>query len=654
MSLADDRRNQIETMVESAFNARTSLCDKAHDIYQNVAANATLLVLRNGEERRVTDNLALIGHVLNKEVYTWSVAAGLYRCKPSAELVSMRIREAINITPEGRALGSTGGSLGLLLYYLREEWQHPMLGARASTNPTYGSNRRDIPNDQSRGSVFILKDGHSLLVNQPVALRMLKDLLESVAWNQHDRQPDRVNGSLVRDQSLKGMTIVITAPLGWEIPAEIKDHAVDMIFPGPNANEFRDLMYGAILSPASPEALRRRLEEQENSIMHAATGLKGLTFINSLKVSAIEQTLDGNSPLDIRSEIIAAAKKQAIKAGGAISYEEPNWSMDDVGGHEMLKAYLRARSIFFDPENPIADRLPDGVSLPMPKGVLMVGIPGCGKSLEAKAMASMLRVPLLTLDMGAIFTGIVGGSEQRVREALQLAEECAPCVLRIEEIEKALSGSGSSNMSDGGTTNRVFQTILNWLQEKESPVYVVATANAVDQLPPELLRKGRFDEIFFVDLPVASERAEIFRIHLRKWAGLTTEEIEDRFDVEELGELTPNFSGAEIEALIKDSLYRAVSQADADGTLGEFAFTQDHIRGTIGSEGNRTFRILFDSEAEKLNALRAVARTSWSNASAFAYEAMPESGVASVSDGSVASDFFASDLDSLGDGRMSS
>jgi SpoVK/Ycf46/Vps4 family AAA+-type ATPase len=268
-------------------------------------------------------------------------------------------------------------------------------------------------------------------------------------------------------------------------------------------------------------------------------------------------------------------------------------------------------------------------------------------------MASMLNVPLLTLDMGAVFTGIVGGSEQRVREALQLAEDCAPCVMRIEEIEKALSGSGSSNMSDGGTTNRVFQTILNWLQEKEKPVFVVATANAVEQLPSELLRKGRFDEIFFVDLPVASEREEIFRIHLRKWAGLTDDQITERFDLAALAARTQNFSGAEIEALIKDSLYGAVSEFANAGNISEFEFTDTHIHGTIGVDGTRTFRILYDSEAARLNNLRETARTSWANASTHASETGPVgstgNSVLSTSD-DIADDFFSEDTDEIGRG----
>jgi SpoVK/Ycf46/Vps4 family AAA+-type ATPase len=645
--LSETRREQIEQLVETSFGGKTALCAKAHEIYQLVASHVPLVVMRGGEERRIVDNLALIGHINNTEVYDWSIATGLYRCKPSAQLSSKRIPEEISMSPQERQAAGVSG-LGLLAYYLRDKWQHPMLGARPESNPTFGQNRTDIKQEQSRGSVFIIKDAH-LFLSGPgnvLNLRQMKDLVEYVTWQQHTR----VMAGERRDRSLKGMTIVLTAPLGWEIPAEIKQQvSSDMVFPSPTESEFKKLLYGSVLGNGSPTDARTRVESQEGRIIQAATGLQASSFMSAIKTSVVEQKLDRNSPFDIRDDIIASAKKAAIKAGGAISYEEPTWSMDDVGGHDALKRYLRDRSVFFDPENPIIDQLPAGVTLPMPKGVLMVGVPGCGKSLEAKAMASMLRVPLLTLDMGAVFTGIVGGSEQRIREAIQLAEDCAPCVMRIEEIEKALSGSGSSNMSDGGTTNRVFQTILNWLQEKESPVFVVATANDVRQLPPELLRKGRFDEIFFVDLPVEEEREAIFDIHLKKWAGLSEDQIKKNFDLKMLAGKCDNFSGAEIEALIKDSLYEAVSEWKRNGMKGKFAFTDKHVIATIGEGPEREFRILYDSEAERLDDLRAMARVSWANASDFEGEKLTTKQsdaavAATISEDSMADDFFDSDL----------
>jgi SpoVK/Ycf46/Vps4 family AAA+-type ATPase len=190
--------------------------------------------------------------------------------------------------------------------------------------------------------------------------------------------------------------------------------------------------------------------------------------------------------------------------------------------------------------------------LPEPRGILLLGVQGCGKSLSCKAVASLWRLPLLRLDVGKIFSGIVGSSEQNVRRAIQVAESVAPVVLWMDEMEKGFAGVQSSPFSDAGTTSRVFGTFVTWLQEKTAPVFVVATANDVTQLPPELLRKGRFDEIFFVDLPGVDERKEIFRIHLAK-----RKRDPSGFDVASFAASSDGFSGAEIEQAIVSALFAA-------------------------------------------------------------------------------------------------
>jgi SpoVK/Ycf46/Vps4 family AAA+-type ATPase len=190
--------------------------------------------------------------------------------------------------------------------------------------------------------------------------------------------------------------------------------------------------------------------------------------------------------------------------------------------------------------------------LPSPRGILMLGVQGCGKSLCAKAVATQWQLPLLRFDMGRMFGSLVGSSEENVRRAIAVAESVAPAILWVDEIDKAFAGSQGSAASDGGTTARVFGTFLTWLSEKNAPVFVVATANDISQLPPELLRKGRLDEIFFVDLPSRDERAEVFRIHLAK-----RKREAARFDVEALADSSPDFSGAEIEEAINSALYDA-------------------------------------------------------------------------------------------------
>jgi SpoVK/Ycf46/Vps4 family AAA+-type ATPase len=182
-------------------------------------------------------------------------------------------------------------------------------------------------------------------------------------------------------------------------------------------------------------------------------------------------------------------------------------------------------------------------------------VQGCGKSLTAKAVAAHWKLPLLRLDMGRIFSGLVGSSEENLRKAIHTAESIAPVVLWVDEIEKGLSGVASSSTGDSGVTARVFGTLLTWLQEKTAPVFVVATANRIDGLPPELLRKGRFDEIFFVDLPEAAERRDIFRIHLQR-----RKRDPANYDLNALAELAPDFSGAEIEQAVVAGLYEAFAE----------------------------------------------------------------------------------------------
>jgi hypothetical protein len=206
---------------------------------------------------------------------------------------------------------------------------------------------------------------------------------------------------------------------------------------------------------------------------------------------------------------VAQEKERIIKQSEVLEYYPTDARMTDVGGLDQLKEWLDRRGRAFG-----AGARDFG--LDAPKGVLLLGVQGCGKSLLAKAIAATWQFPLLRFDMGKVFGGIVGQSEGNIRTALQVAQALAPCVLWIDEIEKGLAGMGSSDQTDGGTTARVVGTLLTWMQEKRDPVFVVATANRIDMLPPELLRKGRFDEIFFVDLPTRAIREEILSIHLKK------------------------------------------------------------------------------------------------------------------------------------------
>jgi SpoVK/Ycf46/Vps4 family AAA+-type ATPase len=211
----------------------------------------------------------------------------------------------------------------------------------------------------------------------------------------------------------------------------------------------------------------------------------------------------------------------------------------------VLKEWLEKRALAFSHEA-------REFGLPAPKGILMLGVQGCGKSLCAKAVSTQWQLPLLRFDMGRMFNSLVGSSEENVRRAISVAESVAPAILWVDEIDKAFAGSQSSGSSDGGTTARVFGTFLTWLSEKTAPVFVVTTANDISHLPPELMRKGRLDEIFFVDLPSPEERTAIFNIHLAR-RGRPPE----TFDTRALGEASKDFSGAEIEESVISAMYDA-------------------------------------------------------------------------------------------------
>ena len=243
--------------------------------------------------------------------------------------------------------------------------------------------------------------------------------------------------------------------------------------------------------------------------------------------------------------IIAREKANTLKRSGLLEVIPATTGLEDIGGLLNLKEWLHGRTGAFQ------SRAKD-YGLPAPKGLLIVGLPGTGKSLTAKATASAFGLPLLRLDMGRVFGGVVGQSESNLRSVIATAEAIAPCVLWIDEIEKGFSGSKSSGSTDGGTSSRVFGSFLSWMQEKEKPVFVVATANDVSQLPPEFLRKGRFDEMFFVDLPAETERTQIWEIVIRR---------HDRnpgvFDTVSLAKESEQFTGAEIEAVFVDALHEA-------------------------------------------------------------------------------------------------
>lgn len=395
------------------------------------------------------------------------------------------------------------------------------------------------------------------------ALFVLKDFHEY--WS--NAQVKRKLRSLAQRLKRTRSSILVTSPSS-KIPSEFKDEVVVIDYPPPTAADLEGVLNTLARAPGVKVNLTKLGREK---LVQAAVGL---TSAQAHRVFARAIVTDG--VLDDRDiTMVTEEKKQIIRESEALEYYEHTESPSDVGGLDVLKEWLRLRERAFTQEA-------RDYGLPPPKGIALIGIPGTGKSLTAKMIAGLWRLPLLRFDVGALFGSLIGESEERARRALQVAGAVAPCVLWLDEMEKSLAHGGQ----DAGTSTRVFGSILTWMQEKKAPCFVVATANDISSLPPELLRKGRFDEIFFLDLPTASERAEIFTVHLRKRKRLPQD-----FDVARLAGESEGYVGAEIEQALIDAMYQ--------GFNGSREFTTEDIATALKRQVP-----LSVSQRETIDALR--------------------------------------------------
>ena len=347
----------------------------------------------------------------------------------------------------------------------------------------------------------------------------------------------------------------------YRLPAELEKYITVLQIPLPKRNELGEVL--DIVAKQSKVELKTNLR---NRLIDAALGMTSMEADLAYCLASVKDGFDDKSPFTVSSE-----KEQIIRKSGILDYFPKNESLKDVGGMENLKEWLKKRQLAYDKEA-------RDWGLKEPKGLLLLGVPGCGKSLIAKSIASSWNMPLLRLDVGKVFQGIVGSSEDNIRKAIATAEAVAPCVLWIDEIEKGLSGVQSSGATDGGVTSRTFSTILTWMQEKTAPVFVVATANNINQLPPELLRKGRFDEIFFVDLPSQKEKENIFSIHLQK-----NRQNVSSFALDILAQKAEGFNGAEIEECVKEAMFTAYVESQESNIAPKLQMIHilDAIKNTV-------------------------------------------------------------------------
>ncbi len=366
-------------------------------------------------------------------------------------------------------------------------------------------------------SVVLLRDFHTLLDDRnPVLSRKLREALQAGKTR---------NVALV----IVGCRIVL--------PPELEKEITVLEFKLPDRAQLGEVLDALCTASTLPVLAGAPRDE----VLDAA---RGLTTVEAEAAFALSQIEMGS----IHPDVISREKAATVKKNGLLEIVETNMSLDDIGGLDEIKSWLLKRRRAFGPEAV-------KYKLPTPKGFLALGPPGSGKSLLAKATAKSLNVPLLKLDAGKLFGSLVGQSEGNLRAALATAEAVSPCVLWIDELEKAFSGTKSSGSTDGGTTARVFGTFLQWMQEKKTAVFVVATANDVSALPPELLRKGRFDENWFVDLPNEKERLEIWNLKVKQFGRDPA-----KFDLTALAKATAEFTGAEIESLFSDAMFSAFDE----------------------------------------------------------------------------------------------
>lgn len=499
-------------------------------------------------------------------------------------------------------IGDISKALGARLFF----WSH----SRGLVEPLSSENQikttdlkvaldrcEDICKSSDTPYLFVFYDVANFLGpnTNPIYRRRLRDFAQSI-----------------RQQGYRANCILLSPE--FSLSTELQKEVVIIDLPLPTRLEVRDFLRTYCEQWRDHPGISIKLDpEADNAIIDACLGLTMNEIENSLsRCLVMQRTLSME-----QVPIIVREKKQIARHNGILEFVDSSDGVESVGGLSCLKNWLSVRKRCFSDEA-------KAYGIKNPKGVLLVGVPGCGKSLVAKTVSNSWSMPLIRLDLSKIYQGIVGASESNIRSSLNTAAILSPCVLWIDEIDKGLSGSANGSL-DGGTATRVFGTILTWMQENSSPVFVFATANDISMLPPELLRKGRFDEIFFIDLPNETERKEIISIHLKKVGRSLID-----FDLDLLArECGPSrfgegicLTGAEIEAWIQASLIISFSSSTHDGSFQKRDLDMKCLIDTLGS--------LVPLSKQRSNDF--VALRSWANENAVSASTLPDQKISYVED----------------------
>jgi ATP-dependent 26S proteasome regulatory subunit len=497
-----------------------------------------IVVMETVEEMRAVRLVRVACSSLNLATFEWSIASGLVRCGSD---VGELVPEPGHISP-----GATG-------YDLHDA------GAQALYNSKEPVQALSNLEAMSLEAAFVLKDFHRHM-DDPVVIRRLRDVGQKFSANRR--------------------TVIITAP-SITIPPELGSLVEFLELPLPDKPRLRQIIDEMSVRVGKTRTLKRTLDPAGLDVM--ANNLRGLTEEEAERAtSQAIVTRYGLTPETVTD--VLEAKKELLRHSGMLEFIDATDNLAGVGGLDNLKRWLAQRRGTWE------DAARD-FGLEPPRGVIILGVQGCGKSMCARAIAGEWKLPLVKLDTAAIFDKYIGETEKRIQKVFRVAEGLAPCVFWIDELEKIFAGSGPDSASvDAGVSSRILAAFLCWMQDRKAPVFVAATCNNVSVLPPELIRKGRFDELFFVDLPNQVERKQIFAIHLSRRKRNPAE-----FELDRVAAAATGYSGAEIDAAVQTALYAAFSSKQAVSTQDLLAA----LKATVP---------LSTTRSEEIQALRAWAR----------------------------------------------
>jgi len=473
-----------------------------------LSSSTPIVVMETVEEMRAVRLVRTACSSLSLATFEWSIASGLVRCGS----------EVGEFVPE---TGFSAGGPG-----------HDLSGAQALYNSKDPAQALSNLEAMSLEAAFVLKDFHRHM-DDPVVVRRLRDVGQKFSTNRR--------------------TVIITAP-SITIPAELGSLVEFLELPLPDKQRLRQIIDEMTIRVGKTRTLKRTLDSAGLDAM--ANNLRGLTEEEAERAASQAIVTRYGITAETVTDVLQA-KKEQLRHSGMLEFIDASENLSSVGGLDNLKRWLaQRRGTWEDAAREFG--------LEPPRGAIILGVQGCGKSMCARAIAGEWKLPLVKFDTAAIFDKYIGETEKRIQKVFRVAEGLAPCVFWIDELEKIFAGSGPDSASvDAGVSSRILAAFLSWMQDRKAPVFVAATCNNVSALPPELIRKGRFDELFFVDLPNQAERKQIFAIHLKRRKRNPTE-----FDLDQAAAAARGYSGAEIEAAVQTALYAAFSSKQIVSTQG--------------------------------------------------------------------------------------